>query len=353
MRLTDPDFDDTIEIMHSLQKPRKIVVHASNGTRYPFLCKPRDDLRKDARLMEFDAMINKLLQASSESRRRRLYIRTYAVLILNEECGLIEWVPNTVAYRQILSKHYAALDIPLYTSDLKTIMDEARTNPKNAGTIFETKILSRYPPVFHAWFLETFPEPGAWLRARSAYARTAAVMSMVGFVLGLGDRHGDNILFDAGSGDTVHVDLNCLFEKGTTFEIPERVPFRLTQNMVDALGVTGVEGAFRRTAEITMGILRDNKESLMSVLQAMVHDPLGEWVATDRRARKAADKPGASAGARKALQSVSDKLDGKLHRPGISDEVRHSTKNLVHMLICDATSTQHLGQMYIGWAPYL
>lgn len=351
-------FDETIEIMHSLQKPRKIVVHASNGMRYPFLCKPRDDLRKDARLMEFDAMINKLLQASSESRRRRLYIRTYAVLILNEECGLIEWVPNTVAYRQILAKHYAALDVPLYTSDLKTLLDEARAHPKNAAALFEQKVLTRYPPVFHAWFLETFPEPGAWLRARSAYARTAAVMSMVGFVLGLGDRHGDNILFDALSGDTVHVDLNCLFEKGTTFEIPERVPFRLTHNMVDALGVTGVEGAFRRTAEITMGILRDNKESLMSVLQAMVHDPLGEWVATERRARHkagaaGADRPGASAGARKALQSVSNKLDGKLHRPGISDEVRHTTKNLVHMLICDATSTHNLSQMYIGWAPYL
>ena len=29
----------------------------------------------------------------------------------------------------------------------------------------------------------------------------------------LGDRHGENILFDSSSGDTVHVDLNCLFEK--------------------------------------------------------------------------------------------------------------------------------------------
>jgi serine/threonine-protein kinase ATR len=137
--------------------------------------------------------------------------------------------------------------------------------------------------VFHEWFLATFPEPSAWLNARLRYARTLAVMSMVGHVLGwvfhtpsverliaddgvfrrLGDRHGENILFDSVSGDTVHVDLNCLFEKvrpcsrvlivcsaeltfashqGTTFEIPERVPFRLTQNLVDALGVTGPDG---------------------------------------------------------------------------------------------------------------
>ena len=59
-----------------------------------------------------------------------------------------------------------------------------------------------------------------------AYSRTLAVMSMIGYVLGyvlcpclflkrlrLGDRHCENILFDGLTGDTVHVDLNCLFDK--------------------------------------------------------------------------------------------------------------------------------------------
>jgi serine/threonine-protein kinase ATR len=41
-----------------------------------------------------------------------------------------------------------------------------------------------FPPVFHEWFIETFPEPSAWLASRLAYGRTAAVMSMVGFILG-------------------------------------------------------------------------------------------------------------------------------------------------------------------------
>lgn len=71
----------------------------------------------------------------------------------------------------------------------------------------------RFPSVFHEWFLETFPEPSAWLRARLAYARTAAVISIVGFVLGLGDRHCENILLEGNTGDTVHVDFNCLFDK--------------------------------------------------------------------------------------------------------------------------------------------
>ena len=51
--------------------------------------------------------------------------------------------------------------------------------------------------------------------ARLAYCRTTAVMSMVGYILGLGDRHGENILFDSTTGDCFHVDFNCLFNKVT------------------------------------------------------------------------------------------------------------------------------------------
>jgi serine/threonine-protein kinase ATR len=58
--------------MRSLAKPRKISVIGDNGTTYMFLGKPKDDLRKDARLMDFNAIINKLLKANSESRRRQL-----------------------------------------------------------------------------------------------------------------------------------------------------------------------------------------------------------------------------------------------------------------------------------------
>jgi len=66
------EFFDEIDIMHSLAKPRKITIQGSDGQVYMFLGKPKDDLRKDARLMDFNSIINKLLKANSESRRRHL-----------------------------------------------------------------------------------------------------------------------------------------------------------------------------------------------------------------------------------------------------------------------------------------
>lgn len=44
----------------------------------------------------------------------------------------------------------------------------------------------------------------------------------------------------------VHIDYNVCFEKGKNLRVPERVPFRMTQNIETALGVTGVEVSWRR-----------------------------------------------------------------------------------------------------------
>ena len=53
--------EDTVDVLSSLQKPKKIVVKASNGCNYTLMCKPKDDLRKDSRLMEFNSLVNKVI----------------------------------------------------------------------------------------------------------------------------------------------------------------------------------------------------------------------------------------------------------------------------------------------------
>ncbi|KAJ7130974.1 hypothetical protein C8R46DRAFT_1327841 [Mycena filopes] len=357
---TFAEFFDEIEVMRSLAKPRKITIKGSNGQIYLFLGKPKDDLRKDARLMDFNAILNKLLKANSESRRRQLHIRTYGVVTLNEECGFIQWVPNTTPLRPVLMKGYEARRIKSWSSDMNETFRRIKdASDKDAADSFEKNILSKFPPVFHEWFIETFPEPTAWLASRLAYGRTAAVMSMVGFILGLGDRHCENIMLDVNTGDVVHVDFNCLFEKGKTLETPERVPFRLTQNIIDGLGVTGVEGVFRIACEVTMQLLRDNKDLLMSVLDAFIHDPLVEWEDEKRKLPSRRNAVKASVDLRmlgkNALNPIERKLKGlytaasSKERP-VEKEV--STGNLVEMLISDATDSANLAKMYPGWASW-
>lgn len=91
------------------------------------------------------------------------------------------------------------------------------------------------------------PDPALWLLARATFMRTTAAWSMAGHVLGLGDRHCDNLLIDIQGGNNVQIDFGHLFDSARDLPYPEVVAFRLSQNMVDSFGVYGVEGGFRTT----------------------------------------------------------------------------------------------------------
>ncbi|XVE93918.1 hypothetical protein REPUB_Repub01dG0235600 [Reevesia pubescens] len=290
---------DEAEILSSLQRPKKIILLGSDGIERPFLCKPKDDLRKDARMMEFTAMINRLLSKQKTN------------------------------------------------PQIKRIYDQCQGKiPEDE--MLKNKILPMFPPVFHQWFLTTFSEPAAWFRARVAYAHTTAVWSMVGHIVGLGDRHGENILFDSTTGDCVHVDFSCLFDKGLQLEKPELVPFRLTQNMIDGLGITGYEGIFLRVCEITLSVLRTHRETLMSVLETFIHDPLVEWTKSHKSSGVEVQNPHAQ----RAISNIEARLQGVVVGVGAAPSLPLAVEGQARRLIAGAVSHKNLGMMYIWWMPW-
>ena len=62
---------------------------------------------------------------------------------------------------------------------------------------------------------------------------------------------------------------------------PEKVPFRLTRMLIKAMEVSGIEGSYRSTCERTMTVLRENRDSLVAMLQAFLYDPLISWRLVD------------------------------------------------------------------------
>ena len=126
------------------------------------------------------------------------------------------------------------------------------------------------------WFRSETSE--SWLQRRLSYTRSLAVMSMVGYVLGLGDRHPSNLMLHRDTGKILHIDFGDCFEVAMHRDkFPETVPFRLTRMLVNAMEVSGIEGTFRLTCEKVMLVLRENKDSLIATLEAFVHDPLISW----------------------------------------------------------------------------
>lgn len=60
------------------------------------------------------------------------------------------------------------------------------------------------------------------------------------------------------------------------------MPFRLTHNMITAMGVAGIEGPYRKAAELTLKVMRQNSETLISVLRPIMFDA----TAKDRQTEK-------------------------------------------------------------------
>lgn len=79
---------------------------------------------------------------------------------------------------------------------------------------------------------------------------------------------------------------------------PETVPFRLARILTNAIEVSGIKVTYRITCENLKGVLRDNKETLIAVLEAFVYDPLINWRLLPRLiSKKTCDSTPSSLGA--------------------------------------------------------
>ena len=76
-----------------------------------------------------------------------------------------------------------------------------------------TELRKRFKPVMRHYFTERHKNSIAWFAMRLNYTRSVATTSIVGHVLGLGDRHPSNILLDNISGEVVHIDLGIAFDQ--------------------------------------------------------------------------------------------------------------------------------------------
>ncbi|KAI4298401.1 hypothetical protein L6164_031967 [Bauhinia variegata] len=305
-------FHEQVTILSTKTKPKKLVILGSDGQKYTYLLKGREDLRLDARIMQLLQAVNGFLHSHS-STSNSLGIRYYSVTPISGRAGLIQWVDNVISIYSVFKSWQTRVQLvqltALGTGNTKTSAPPPVPRPSDMfyGKIIPAlkekgikRVISRrdWPhEVKRKVLLDLMKEVPRHLlyqelwcasegyKAFSSklkrYSGSVAAMSMVGHILGLGDRHLDNILIDFCSGDIVHIDYNVCFDKGQRLKVPEIVPFRLTHMIEAALGLTGIEGSFRANCETVIRVLRKNKDILLMLLEVFVWDPLVEWTRGD------------------------------------------------------------------------
>jgi len=113
--------------------------------------------------------------------------------------------------------------------------------------------------------------------------------------------------------------------------------------MIDAFGAYGYNGPFRRTCEISLSLLRQNENALMTILETFLYDPTTDFIGKKRRT--IVNVPETPEG---VLDRVRNKLRGLL--PG--ESVPLSVDGHVDELILQSTDRKNLAAMYIGWCAF-
>ncbi|EGB06132.1 hypothetical protein AURANDRAFT_29654 [Aureococcus anophagefferens] len=369
-----------------IHRPKIVECLGADGRRHKQLVKGRDDVRQDAVMEQVFEAVNALLDRDGARLvAGRARIRTYAIVPLSPQAGVLEWVDHTIpfgAYLTDRSGSGAGAHSRYHPSDLShqecraklTNAKDGKGSAKKADEARRRKrrafddICAKFRPAFRFFFVEHFADARDWLDRRGAYTRSVAANAMVGHVLGIGDRHAQNILVDTRSGEQVHIDFGVAFDQGKALTAPETVPFRLTRDVVDGMGCHGTHGAFTLAAEATMKTLRRHAGEIVTILDVLIHDPLYRWMVSPKDARHRqrhddaddgddASRPGggesnagdANDDAERALFKVKQKLQGY-------EDAGHdvlSVEGQVKNLVADATDPENLCVLFPGWAPWL
>jgi ataxia telangiectasia mutated family protein len=199
--------------------------------------KGEDDIRQDAVMEQVFGCVNELMTRQGESDQtergngqgnastnKPLKLVTYSIVPLSPGSGVLEWVENTIPFGDYItdtgsrkSSRKIGAHSKYYPGEWGNSLcsKQLKNSPQGEKRKAFDAVCDHHSPVFRYFFVERFGNSlEAWHSAKMRYARSVAVNSIVGHVLGIGDRHGSNILVHEKTGEVVHIDFGFVFEQG-------------------------------------------------------------------------------------------------------------------------------------------
>jgi FKBP12-rapamycin complex-associated protein len=332
-RVTINRFENKVRIKKTKQLPRKLKIIGDNGVVYRFLLKGKEDLRQDQRVLQFFELANAFVSEK---------ITITGVTPLSPRCGLIQWIRKCDTIHQLVCEYRGYVDVG----------KDQTSSPVDVDRLRPIQRLERLRTIFAETPANDLRDC-MWLKCRDSeiwvkhvlkFSRSTAVMSIMGYIIGLGDRHPANIMIQRSSGGVVHVDFGDCFEVTRKRMImAEEVPFRLTRMMIAAFGPCKTEGSFRRTCEATVREVRVHREAIMAVLEIFLREPVRSGGIFETGDEKAKEKL--------YLEEQMNRMIEKINGMDFDNKEPLEVGEQVDKLIAAATDTYNLAQLYHGWNP--
>ncbi|UZP37423.1 hypothetical protein NXS19_005239 [Fusarium pseudograminearum] len=220
--------DQTVVFKSSLN-PFKCTFKTSTGSSYPIIFKLGDDLRQDQLVIQIITLMDQLLQKENLD----LKLSPYKILATSTSAGASQFVQST---------------------SLSSIVNKFKNNPALAYLKYHNPD-DRQPLGVRQETLDT-------------YVRSCAGYCVITYILGVGDRHLENLLL-APDGHFFHADFGFILGRDPK---PFAPLMKLSKEMVDCMG--GVQSEhykqFKQYCFLSYTALRKSSNLILNLFSLMV-----------------------------------------------------------------------------------
>ncbi|KAL2128072.1 hypothetical protein VTI74DRAFT_9764 [Chaetomium olivicolor] len=221
--------EETVVFKSSLH-PIKVSFKTTSGRKYPILFKTGDDLRQDQLVIQIITLMDDLLQKENLD----LKLSPYKILATSTSAGLSQFV-HSMTFQAITSKY--------------------RNNPALAY-LKQNNPDSQGPLGLRKETLDTF-------------VKSCAGYCVITYILGVGDRHLDNLLL-APDGHFFHADFGYILGRDPK---PFAPAMKLSKEMVDCMGGSSSEHyrQFKQYCFLAYSALRKNCNLILNLFTLMAN----------------------------------------------------------------------------------
>lgn len=245
-----------LTVMDSFKKPKRVSLLLQNNKTRHILLKFGEDLRTDSRIQKVFRLVNDCLD---KDHFRRKSLGCFGVHPLTPESGFLEWIQDSRPLSALVSEGMlkGKYNDNRAISKFKELLSQTKAIDDNQAHLAlfgvddekvcfffddETRIIGSES--LKRSFLKSSDSAENYFHKRTNFMQDYALVCAIGYILGIGDRHCDNLMLTS-SGRVYLIDFACCFGQGLHLAVPETVPFRLTPNILEIMKPFGVRGSFR------------------------------------------------------------------------------------------------------------
>ncbi|OMJ24803.1 Serine/threonine-protein kinase smg-1 [Smittium culicis] len=266
-----------------------MTIDINNESQYvSFILKGGEDLNSDLRIMQIWQTINETISD--------LKLVTYGVIPTGYNGGYIQVVNNLYSLFSIYKKHFKSHEFKKMVSaelgDLSNPLKLFELAKKSSrGDKIKTYIkLSELVPdnLVYRFLMENSTSSYSFILNNQNFCRSLAGISISGYLVGLGDRHLDNIMLNVKTGQLANIDLNMNFDRGLLLKNAETVPFRMTRCLQYFVGNPNFKSNFNSIrggnvylnscSKMLLSCKRIKEQLTDVAMKSFEFDPAAEWI---------------------------------------------------------------------------